>query len=120
MTFIPNINAYCRSGPDPVFPSIEVAMKSQVYQMDGRNLGNTWYRIMFSASIGCWVSSSAGTPSGDTSGLRVLLDVPTPTYTPVPVLSCSTFTDARNCIAQTTCKWEISVTHVGGGVCVNK
>ena len=106
-TFTPNINAYCRSGPDTSFPSLEFAMAGQPYPMDGRNLDNTWYRIMFSATKGCWVSASAGTPSAGTSSLRVLADVPTPTLT--MLLSCSSITDETCCNAQPACVWIPSV-----------
>ncbi len=101
--FTPNINAYCRPGPDPVFGYIEIAMAGQPYLMDGRNLDSSWFRIMISPSMGCWVRANAGTPSGDTSGLRVLADVPTPTPTPVPF--CSNFTDEKSCNAQPACQW---------------
>ncbi len=115
--FIPNINAYCRSGPDPSFPSIEFAMTGQPYLMDGRNLSNTWYRIMFSPSEGCWVLASAGTPSRDTSDLRVLADVPTlvPTFTPTPVPYCSQFTEEKSCNSQTACEWKRDATHAWCG-----
>ncbi len=54
--------------------------ESQSYLMDGRNLANDWFRIMITASKGCWVLASSGTPSKDPSGLRVLAELPT--FTP--------------------------------------
>jgi hypothetical protein len=126
--FIPNINANCHSGPDPVFDSIDVVMKGKSYRMDGRNLANTWYRIMLSESVGCWVQASAGTPSRDTSDLRVLIEPPTPTPTLVPslvpsdtptlVVNCSSYIDAISCNAQPACVWIPALTHPGD--CVNK
>jgi hypothetical protein len=116
--FIPNINAYCRTGPDPSFPSIDIAMKDQTYQMDGRNQANNWFRIMITANRGCWVPDTSGNPSGDTSRLRVLADIPTlvPSFTPTTVVNCSLFTDSGTCSAQAPrCRWESAITH--GGVC---
>jgi hypothetical protein len=103
LSFTPNINTYCREGPDYSFIANEVAMKGQAYLMDGRNLDTTWYRIMLSQYKGCWVPSSTGTPSGDISALRVLLDVPT--YTPTPIIDCTTYLDEVSCNAQPLCAW---------------
>ncbi len=72
LTFTPNINAYCRFGPNEVFPSLDIAMSGHPYLLDGQNLSHTWYRIMMTEFRGCWVPVGAGTPSGDTSGLRFL------------------------------------------------
>jgi hypothetical protein len=118
--FIPNTNANCRNGPDPVFGILDVALKGQSYLMDGRNLENSWYRIMLTPNQGCWVPSTSGTPSGNPAGLRVLL-VPT-MPTPVPPTAtqavCSKVTNARTCNAQPGCGWKIGVT--GGGSCTSK
>jgi hypothetical protein len=110
LNFIPNINAYCRAGPDVYFPSNGTAMKDQPYLMDGRNMLNTWYRIMLTAGRGCWVLGSSGTTSGDPLGLRVLADIPTPTPTPTrppSVVDCSAFTSADTCGVQSACVWII-------------
>ncbi len=116
--FTPNINAYCRFGPDPVFGYLEIAMAGQPYLMDGRNLDSSWYRIMISPSVGCWVRANSGTPSGDISGLRVLADVPTPTPTPVPF--CSNYTDAVSCrLHSPPCEWKKPPTG-GPEACVNQ
>jgi hypothetical protein len=115
--FTPNINAYCRFGPNISFPWLDVAMKGQAYLMDGRNLANDWFRIMISASRGCWVLASSGTPSKDPSGLRVLAEVPT--FTPTPVAFCSQFTTDATCRKQyPVCVWIPSTTHPGD--CVSK
>lgn len=109
LTFTPGVNAYCRQGPDEVFPPLdEPAMMGQVYPIDGRNTAGTWYRIMLTPTLGCWVPAGVGTPSGDVDGLRVLLDIPTPT-------ACFAFTDQGSCEAQSTCQWKPSIW--GGGVC---
>ena len=127
LTFIPNINAYCRSGPGPSFTSDEIAMKGQPFLMDGRNLDNTWYRIMITASRGCWVPASSGSPSSDPSRLRVLAEVPTftPTSPPVDIITptppledyCSQFTSFGICqIAHSeSCIWDDPA-----GVCTSK
>ncbi len=107
--FTPNINAWCRVGPDLSFPFTDIAMTNQPYLMDGRNLDNTWYRIMVTASRGCWVPGSAGSSSGDTSLLRVLAEVPTFTPTDIPTqeINCSAFTDQSSCEALLVCMWYV-------------
>ena len=93
--FIPRFNSYCRLGPNLIFNSIALAMKGQSYPIDGRNQENTWLYLMISPQLGCWVPLGNGSPSADTSGVRVLADIPTPTFTPVPF--CSQFTDQKSC-----------------------
>lgn len=116
LTFTPSINAYCRYGPSGNFSSDEVAMKDQVYLMDGRNLDGSWYRIMITDIKGCWVPASAGMPSGDPSRLRVLAEVPT--YTPTLIPACSDYKDATSCNADPTCAWAF--TTAGPGYCKAK
>jgi hypothetical protein len=118
--FTPKVNAYCRSGPDLSFPSLQVAMAGQTYLMDGRNLDSTWFRIMFSATQGCWVLASSGTPSTDPSGLRVLADVPTVVPTVVPTDTPAPF----DCFAaygslQSSCEADARCTYVAKA-CTNK
>jgi hypothetical protein len=105
--FIPNTNANCRSGPDLSFPVVQVTLKGQSYFLDGQNLAHTWFRIMWNSSLGCWLPATAGAPNVDTSGLRILADVPTlvPTFTPTAVVSCGSFTDQPACSAQPACQW---------------
>lgn len=129
LTFTPNINAYCRYGSGLSFPSIEIAMQGQPYLMDGRNLDNTWYRIMVTATRGCWVPASAGSPSSDPYRLRVLAEVPTftptdvptdiPTDIPTEVVNCSSFTSANTCGVQPACVWFQPPTG-GPAYCTNK
>jgi hypothetical protein len=116
LTFTPNINAYCRPGPDQAFNPLEdLAMKGQSYPMDGRNWDGTWYRIMLKPNEGCWVLASVGTPSSDTSHLRVLAEIPTPTQG----VDCSSFTDQTSCEAYNlSCEWKHTM--AGPGVCVKK
>jgi hypothetical protein len=102
--FIPKFNAYCYKGPDPIFGSISFAIKGESYPIDGRNKEDTWLRIMLTEDIGCWVSKESGT-SGDTSDIRVLEDIPTPTFTPVP-LNCSQFTSPQTCAQHAGCTWN--------------
>jgi hypothetical protein len=109
--FTPNINANCRLGPGQFYPLFDVAMKGQMYLMDGRNAENDWYRIMFTPSSGCWVPGTAGMINGDPLKLRVLL-IPTliPSDTPTQVVDCSSFTDIRACQAHPACQWVPSIT----------
>lgn len=72
LTFIPLINLVCRDGPSVDYVGLGIALKDQPYRMDGRNEENSWYRLMLTSSIGCWVAASGGTPSGDTLVLRIL------------------------------------------------
>ncbi len=112
-TFTPSLNAYCRYGPDTSFGWDYVAMKGQSYPIDGRNLENTWLRIMVEPQVGCWVPIGSGTPSADTGQVRVLLAIPTPT----PVPYCAQFTTPQTCSQHPECTWNRRVTP---GVCQNK
>jgi hypothetical protein len=122
--FIPGFNANCRSGPNPIFTILDVALKGKSYALDGRNLDGSWYRIMLTPDQGCWVPSTAGTPSADPKGIRVLIEPATPTFTAVPPtatatrLACASFKNEKSCQAQPGCGWSLGVT--GGGSCGNK
>ncbi|MGD0752314.1 MAG: hypothetical protein ABSA23_13020 [Anaerolineales bacterium] len=118
--FIPNLNANCRSGPNPVFSILDVALKGHSYLMDGRNLDGSWFRIMLTPNEGCWVPSTAGTPPADLTGLRVLIEPPTPTAVPptATLAACSRITNPKICSAQPNCQWKLGVT--GGGACTSK
>jgi hypothetical protein len=112
LTFTPDINAYCRQGPGVNFPALEeLAMKGQPFPMDGRNADGSWYRIMLTPAIGCWVPAGVGTPSCDPGVLRVLID-------PTPVITCASFTDQATCNAQSACKWNPTL--AGAGMCGSK
>ncbi len=113
--FLPGINANCRSGPGTNFPAIGLAINGQSYLLDGQNQEHTWYRIMLTVADGCWVLAESGVLDGDPSGLRVLLNVPTPVPTAV---NCSQYTSSDICNAQAACKWVIA--HSGAVSCVNK
>ncbi len=93
--FIPRFNSNCRFGPDLIFNSIALAMEGQSYPIDGRNRENTWLYLMINPQLGCWVPLENGSPSADTQGVRVLADIPTPTFTPIPF--CSQFKDSNSC-----------------------
>jgi hypothetical protein len=103
--FVPKFNAYCRSGPDPIFGSIAFAMKGESYPVDGRNADNDWLYIMLSPAVGCWVPLDDGTASEDTERVRVLFEIPTPTFTREPV-DCSQYVDIRSCEAEPACSWD--------------
>jgi hypothetical protein len=111
--FSPNVNTYCRSGPDSSFDGDQLAMKGQSYPIDGRNQENTWLYIMLTPQFGCWVPLGAGTPSADTGQVRVLFAVPT--HTPVP--SCAQYTDYRTCSLHPECTWVRTLAPM---VCKNK
>ncbi len=105
--FIPNINAYCRSGPNVIFGPTGLAMKDQTYPINGRNLDNTWLYILLSPQAGCWVPVNTGSASGDTGPVRVLADIPTPTFTPIPPASidCSVFNIDQCRLHIAECTW---------------
>jgi uncharacterized protein YgiM (DUF1202 family) len=113
--FIPNANINCRSGPDRIFDVIDIALKGQTYLINGRNLANDWYYLKFSSSVYCWVLATTGTASGDTSKVRVMLPIPTPTGV---ASACSAFTSQSTCNAHPNCLWKPSIS--GPGVCANK
>jgi hypothetical protein len=114
--FIPKFNAHCRSGPDMAFSSITLAMQGQSYPIDGRNRANTWLYIITSPQVGCWVPIEDGTASMDTSAVRVLAEIPTPTFTTIP-FSCAQFNSPQTCSQHTECTWNRLVFP---GVCQNK
>ena len=114
--FIPKFNAYCYKGPDPIFGSISFAIKGQSYPIDGRNQENTWLYIMLTDDVGCWVPLEDGTASGDTSRVRVLAGIPTPTFTAVS-FDCGQFPDPQSCSQHPECTWNRMVVP---GVCQNK
>jgi hypothetical protein len=102
--YTPHLNAYCRFGPDPVFDSLDVAMKGQTYLIDGQDAAHAWFRILLEPNKYCWVLQSTGSATGDLSKLRVLLSPPTPTPTLVPI-DCSSYTDKKACNAVRACTW---------------
>ncbi len=104
--FTPAMNLNCHTGPDLVFPALDVLLKGTPYPVDGRNLDGTWLRIMLDANKGCWVMTDAGTPSLDPLGARVLLSPPTPT--PTPEIDCSDYKDEKSCEALPVCQWKAS------------
>jgi hypothetical protein len=106
--FVPSFNANCHKGPGTIFDILGVAMKGTNYPIDGRNAENTWLRIMLNANMGCWVLGTSGTPTGDLSGLRVLISPPTPT--PTAVVDCSAYKDQKTCETYPVCQWKKSTT----------
>jgi hypothetical protein len=111
--FVPKFNAYCRSGPDPIFGSVALAMKGESYPVDGRNADNDWLYIMLSPAVGCWVPVESGASSENTERVRVLFDIPTPTFTAAPI-DCSKFSRA-DCLNYPACIWDPKNT-----VCTNR
>jgi hypothetical protein len=111
LSFTPNLNANCHTGPDLIFDVLDVVPKGQSYPIDGRNLAGDWVRIMLNPDRGCWVMASSGIASGDLSGVRVLISPPTPTPTftiaPTKSINCSTYTTKQSCSAVPVCKWQL-------------
>ncbi|MGD0879081.1 MAG: hypothetical protein ABSA01_13175 [Anaerolineales bacterium] len=122
LTFTPNLNANCHTGPALIFDVLDVAPKGQSYPIDGRNLAGDWVRIMLNQDRGCWVLASSGIASGDLSGVRVLISPPTPTPTftiiPTTAIDCSTYTTKQSCGAVPVCKWQ-QINDVSG-LCTHK
>jgi predicted outer membrane repeat protein len=118
--FIPNANVNCHSGPDTIFPTLDIALKGQSYLINGRNYDNNWYYLKLSDSMYCYVLATTGIASGDTSKVRVMLPIPTPTFTPTPVgsVNCGQYLVATSCQAVKVCKWQ-PINDVTG-VCVKK
>jgi hypothetical protein len=106
LVFIPHLNAYCRSGPDPIFSEVSLAMNGQSYKIDGRNQDDSWYLLGITSEVDCWVPSDTGQASGDTQGVRVMLPIATPTFTMIPVgVNCDQYTTFRSCDDISACKW---------------
>ncbi len=107
--FKPHMNAYCRSGPDPIFNSISLAMEGENYPIVGQNRENTYFLLRLAKSVECWVLASSGEASGDLSQVRVLLPISTPTFTPLPdqTFNCAQFTSYNACTAhKDLCTWR--------------
>jgi len=118
--FVSNVNAYCRSGPDPIFSQVSLAFKGQPYPIVGRNLDSTYYDIQVSPQAECWVLASSGQAQGSLAGIPVMITPPTPTVTlpPAPV-TCSNYPNQTTCTSHPACKWNpYNVT--SGGECTNK
>jgi predicted outer membrane repeat protein len=118
--FIPNANVNCHAGPDTIFPTLDIALKGQSYLISGRNYDNDWYYLKLSSSMYCYVLATTGIASGDTSKVRVMLPIPTPTFTPTPVgsVNCGQYLVASSCQAVKVCKWQ-PINDVTG-VCIHK
>jgi hypothetical protein len=103
-----------------IFPTLDIALKGQPYLISGRNYDNDWYYLKLSPSMYCYVLASTGSASGDTSKVRVMLPISTPTMTPVPAqgVSCPQLTTKNSCQAVSACKWQ-QINDVTG-VCVKK
>ncbi|HTX89655.1 MAG TPA: SdrD B-like domain-containing protein [Anaerolineales bacterium] len=106
LIFIPGINLNCHLGPGLIYDTLDVALKGMSYPIDGRNAQGDWLRIMLSPNKGCWVLTRNGQPSGDVSGVRVLIAPPTPT--PTMVVNCANYKDEKSCEAQPACQWKQS------------
>jgi hypothetical protein len=121
--FIPIMNPYCRSGPDPSFSQIGLAMKDQPYIIDGRNADNNWFLLRLTRQLECWVPSGAGNVSGDISGIPVILVQPTPGATKTPSgnpVDCTGFNE-QSCNAHSaSCQWVPKLIAPNTGDCINK
>ena len=106
--FIPNANINCRFGPDRVLNIIDIALKGQSYLINGRNYANDWYYLKFTSNEYCYVLATTGAASGDTSKVRVMLPISTPTVVISSSTSCSDFTSETTCNAQSNCKWRFT------------
>ena len=89
--------------------------------VEGRNLQGDWFFLRLSPSVECWVLASTGTPSGDPSGLRVMIAIPTPTFTALPPqrVNCAQYKDIKSCQSVRACVWQ-SFSTTAGGKCVNR
>ena len=78
-------NANCRKGPGTVYSVVTSFLKGQILQVDGRNdqVPWWWWVLMPNSNQHCWISISAGTPSGDPNSLPVIQAPPTPVPTEI-------------------------------------
>ena len=78
------VPANCRQGPGVVYSVVNSVSPNQEVQILGKNAqGNWWYSQL--ANDKCWISSVAGTPTGD---LNLLTIIPAPP-TPVPTVTAT-------------------------------
>jgi hypothetical protein len=80
--FIVDTPANCRKGPGTSFAVVTSFPAGTTLSIQGRNTASTWWLVLVDASTTCWISSSTGHTSGNTGGVTVIADPPTPT--PVP------------------------------------
>jgi hypothetical protein len=114
--FISNENAFCRSGPGPLYSQVSLAMSATPYSIVGRNLDSTYYDIRVSSQAECWVLGSVGLTEGSVVALPVMIIPPTATSTPPP--NCPQYKTSLTCTSQPSCKW---VPIVGAtGTCQHK
>ena len=78
-------NANCRQGPDIAFDVANSVLIGQQVPVIGKNEDATWWYSQL-AKDKCWISSVAGTPSGDLSLLAVIQSPPKPVPTKPDVI----------------------------------
>ncbi len=82
---VANVNASCRSGPDKVFPLVELLNAGTSALVIGQYAGNgQWWKVRTDAGKECWVLASNTSTTGDLSIVAMLESPPTPTVPPPP------------------------------------
>jgi hypothetical protein len=120
--FNPGKAANCREGTSVFWKSFGYTKIGSAYPIIGANVANLWYYIQLSDTQKCWVKADTGEPSGDLSGVEMLVvkDItPTPTLIPtitptfIPQVNCGVYTSADQCAMVSGCAWFTSPTNPG-------
>lgn len=82
---VSNVNANCRSGPDKVFPLVELLNAGTSTLVIGQYGSNgQWWKVRTDADKECWVLGDNVSLSGEISIVAMLESPPTPTPVPAP------------------------------------
>lgn len=80
--FIVDTPANCRKGPSTTYTVVTSFPAGTTLLIQARNTASTWWLVQVDASTTCWISSGTGHTSGNTSGVAIIADPPTPTAVP--------------------------------------
>jgi hypothetical protein len=78
---IPNVNAYCRKGPNTLYHQVTILTQGNPYYVIGQNgqtSQNIWWQIQWRSGIVCWVSDVNVTRQGAVEQAQVVPVPPLP------------------------------------------
>ena len=82
--------ANCRSGPNTVYPAVEIGQTGEQAEIQGISDPPGWYYLLLpDGYTRCFVAGSNGDITGSVAGLPVIPAPPLPTPPPAPVLNVS-------------------------------
>jgi hypothetical protein len=108
--FTPGKAANCREGTSVFWRSFGQTKIGAAYPVIGTNVSGSWYYIQLSDTLKCWVKADTGEPSGELSGVEMLIVreiTPTPTLIPTitPRVNCEVYTSSNQCEIHPECEW---------------